>query len=47
MAKLYLPYLPAYKQRVTLPNVYLITAVVRTTVQIIYFFFFFFKVVLY
>lgn len=35
MAKLYLP---AYKQRVTLPRVYLITAMARSTVQIIYFF---------
>lgn len=31
-------YLPAYKQQVTLPGVYLITAMVRSTVQIIYFF---------
>lgn len=35
MAKLYLP---AYKQWVTLPSVYLIIAMVRSTVQIIYFF---------
>lgn len=32
--------LPPYKQWVTLPSVYLITAVVKSTVQIIYFFFF-------
>lgn len=30
----------AYKQWVTLPSVYLITAMVKSTVQIIYFFFF-------
>lgn len=36
-------YLPAYKQQVTLPGVYLITTMVRSTVQIIYFF----QVVLY
>lgn len=34
-----LSFLP-YKQCVTLPSVYLITAVVKSTVQIIYFFFF-------
>lgn len=41
MAKLYLP---AYEQWVTLPSIYLITAMVRSSVQIIYFFL---KVVLY
>lgn len=37
MAKLSLP---AYRQWVTIPSVYLITAMVKSTVQIIYFFFF-------
>lgn len=38
MAKLSLP---AHRQWVTIPSVYLITAMVKSTVQIIYFFFFF------